>query len=498
MFRCKNVLILLCIFSLFVAAFSPSMADAAKASKKAKKAKEVKEESVVPGSMAAKVKTLNAVFEGSKMGDVSDFDPATWVSPTGDTIKIAYVNVFSGQGAINGWLHLVPIMFAVHDINKRGGILVDGKKKLVELIKADTMNKSDQCKKVCERMVLQEKVHFLMGTSSSAMMKIINETAKKYKIISVDEGALADDLMDATNFSRYTFMPTASTEQLGRGLAYYYGQRKKEKKFYILCQDYSFGHGLAEGFKKGLKEYYPEGQVLGEDYHKLFLTDYAPYLQKIKAAGAEVIYTGNWTPDSGNLLKQARQMNIKLPFANIFMNEPNELHDVGIEGTKGLVNIDQHDVVPAFQNPDYIKLHQTWHDQWKKFKTSPFNTRLFEHLNSSQGSFMMDAYWLLSVIERAQSTDPEKIIKVWENDSYRFANGKIAKMRACDHKAIQDFTVVEYVPPEQQKLSYNIPPYHWFSGASYSGPGFMIPAAKVLPWMDQNLESCKGKNDWGE
>ena len=36
--------------------------------------------------------------------------------------------------------------------------------------------------------------------------------------------------MDSTHFGRYTFMATASTEQLGRGLAYYYGQiRKKEK-----------------------------------------------------------------------------------------------------------------------------------------------------------------------------------------------------------------------------------------------------------------------------
>ena len=90
-------------------------------------------------------------------------------------------------------------------------------------------------------------------------------------------------------------------------MAYYYGQiRKKEKKFYILCQDYSFGRDMADGFKKGLKEYYPEAQIVGEDYHKLFLTDFAPYLEKIKASGAEVVYTGDWLPDAGNLLKQAR------------------------------------------------------------------------------------------------------------------------------------------------------------------------------------------------
>jgi hypothetical protein len=102
------------------------------------------------------------------------------------------------------------------------------------------------------------------------------------------------------------------------------------------------------------------------------------------------------------------------------------------------------------------------------------------------------------VIERAKSTDAEKIIKVWEGDSYQYVSGKIMKMRACDHKAIQDLHVYEYVAPEQQKVSMNIPPYYWFQGCSNPGPVFTIPAEKVLPLIDRNLERCKGKNDWGE
>lgn len=33
-----------------------------------------------------------------------------------------------------------------------------------------------------------------------------------------------------------------------------------------------------------------------------------PYLTKIKASGAEVVYAGDWIPEAGNLLKPARQM----------------------------------------------------------------------------------------------------------------------------------------------------------------------------------------------
>ena len=442
----------------------------------------------------------NDVFDVNKMGDMSDFDPNKPIIPTEDTIKIAIVASFSGPAATVGEIYWISVLWAAHDINKRGGIVVDGKRKKIQVIKADHMSEPAQTKKICERMVLQEKVHVLWGTNGSHLMKIINDTAAKYKVIAQCTAALSDELYDATNFTRYSFMTSFSTEQIGRGLAYYYGQiRKKEKKFYILCQDYLFGHSLAEGFKKGLKEYYPEAQIVGEDYHKLFLTDFAPYLTKIKASGAEVVYTGDWIPDAANLLKQARQMGIKLPFANIFLDEPNFLHEVGVEGTKDLVHLSQYGTEPPFfKTPEQIKYYQTWNNLWKTKWTAPFNTVLYKHGTGNIGSYTQQTYWLLSVIARAGSTDPEKIIKVWEGDSYQYVNGKILKMRACDHKAIQDLHVAIYVPPDQQKISFNIPPYHWYEGCSNWGPSYKIPAEKVLPKMDRNLDRCRGKNDWGE
>ena len=477
---------------LFLAAYQPSDVSAAKP---AKPAKAVKEEAAGPLAKA------NAAFDANKMGDMSDYDPSNPIVPTGDTIKIAIVASFSGVSAANGSFYWNVVQWVAHDLNKRGGIWVDGKKKLIEVIKADHMSKADQCKKVCERMILQEKVHVLWGTDGSHMMKIINETANKYKVIALNATCLSDDLQDSANFSRYAFHAAYSTEQVGRAFAYYYGQmRKKEKKFYVLCQDYSFGHQIADGFKSGLKEYYPEAQLVGEDYHKLFLTDFAPYLTKIKAAGAEVIYTGDWFPDAGNLLKQSRQMGIKLPFANIYMDTPDFLHEVGVEGTKGLQNLSTFLTAnPQFKAPGYAKFYKTWNDLWKnKWKAVPYNSRTFEIYTGNWGAWTNVTYWLMSVIERAKTTDPEKIIAIWENDTFRFVNGKIVRMRACDHKLVQDLAIAEFVPWEQQKVSFNIPPYYWYKGTSSYGPTAIIPAAKVLPWMDQKLDRCKGKNGWGE
>lgn len=59
----KSVLIILCTFSLFsLTIYSPSTAMAAKADKGPK---------------------VNAAFDASKMGDMSDFDPANPIIPTG-------------------------------------------------------------------------------------------------------------------------------------------------------------------------------------------------------------------------------------------------------------------------------------------------------------------------------------------------------------------------------------------------------------------------------
>ena len=437
----------------------------------------------------------NAVFDGTKISDMSKFDPSKWVNPQGDTIKIAVVWPHSGPGALNGDSAWLCMTWVAYDINQRGGIMVDGKKKKIALYKADSMSKPDQAKKICERMVLQEKVHLLIGTSGSNVAKIQNEVANKYKIISVNVAANADELQDATNFNRYSFMTSDSTFSNGRALAYFYGQRKKEKKFYILCQDYSYGRDIAEGFKRGLKEYYPEAKIVGEDYHKLFLTDFAPYLTKIKASGTEVIFTGDWMPDSSNLLKQSRQMGLNIPLAGNYIDDVNALIQVGVEGSKGLMAVKPYEKPgPSFTDPGMVRFYQSWNNQWKNVWKAPFNTALFKY---PWGAWIQNFYWTLSVMERAQSTDPEKIIRVWEGDTYKMVTGRLIKMRACDHKAIQGFRVGEFVPPAEQKQNMNIRPFTWMDNCSLTGPTWDVPPAKVLPWMDQKLDRCKGKNDWG-
>ena len=90
----KGILILVFIFSFFtLTVFSPSHA----------------------------LSAVNAKFDVNKMGDMSDFDPEHPAVTSGDTIKIAIVASFSGPAAVVGQIYYACVLWAAHDINKRGG-----------------------------------------------------------------------------------------------------------------------------------------------------------------------------------------------------------------------------------------------------------------------------------------------------------------------------------------------------------------------------------------
>src|SRR5450756_2527188 len=105
----KSVTVLVCmLFLLTLAVYSPSMAIAAKGDKKVAK--------VDKAGLTETWSKPNAKFDASKMGDMSGWDPAKWVNPEGDTIKIALVWPFSGPGAANGELGWACVTFAAYDI----------------------------------------------------------------------------------------------------------------------------------------------------------------------------------------------------------------------------------------------------------------------------------------------------------------------------------------------------------------------------------------------
>ena len=78
------------------------------------------------------------------------------------------------------------------------------------------------------------------------------------------------------------------------------------KKVYLINQDYSFGQSVRAQARAMLKEKRPDIEIVGDELHPLLkVTDFSPYIAKIKASGADTVITGNWGQDFALLLKAA-------------------------------------------------------------------------------------------------------------------------------------------------------------------------------------------------
>ncbi len=89
--------------------------------------------------------------------------------------------------------------------------------------------------------------------------------------------------------------------------------RQAIKKVYLINQDYSFGQSVRAQAVAMLKVKRPDVQIVGDELHPLLkITDFAPYIAKIKASGADTVITGNWGQDMSLLFKAAADAGLKV------------------------------------------------------------------------------------------------------------------------------------------------------------------------------------------
>jgi len=414
-------------------------------------------------------------YDMNKVSDMTGYDPSNQNIPKGDTFKIGIMMIFSGPGAGNGELYWCQSGWVAHDMNKRGGIMVDGKKKLIEIIKGDTQGKPSPAKKMAERMCLEEKVHLMVGTNGSHISVVLQSVAKKYKTPYVIMCANSANVLDGKNFNRYSFRTCLNSSMFGDAMAYFYSKRS-ETKFYILNQDYLFGHEMADAFKDGLKKYKPEAVILDEVYHPLFMKDFAPYVTRVKGSGAEVLYTADWKPDSVNLMLTLKSLQANIPVAHLYGDTPQNYEALG-EAGKGHVNVN--DYLITCDTPENKAFVAAWHKEWKNWKT-PYDTIEYKYPITVLGSCVDQLYWMLDVFERAGSTDPEKFIAKFEGDAYKGLTG-VMKMRVCDHQAVKNMYATEFEYPGR----------FWGESAASYGKVVTIPAEYCTPAIPAGLDRCK-------
>ena len=160
---------------------------------------------------------------------------------------------------------------------------------------------------------MDQGIHYVtQGNGSSVAGALIdainkhNERNPGQEIVFFNNAAVDPDFTNS-KCSFWHFRFDADTSMKMEAYTSYMKDEKNIKKVYLINQNYSHGHQVAKYFKEALSRKRPDVQVVGEDLHPLGQTrDFAPYIAKIKASGADSVVTGNWGADLSLLIKAAK------------------------------------------------------------------------------------------------------------------------------------------------------------------------------------------------
>jgi branched-chain amino acid transport system substrate-binding protein len=191
----------------------------------------------------------------------------------------------------------------VDDVNARGGLL--GHQVALRLLddKSDTQTSI----KLYEKLITEDKVDLLLAPYSSGITEAVANVNERYKMPFVAYGAASTPIWEKGR--KYIFNIVAVAEDYDKG-AVHLAKQIGVTKAAIIGEDSLFpreaGRGAREWAKKlgieiVLQESYPTKQ-----------TDFTALLQKIKAAGAEAIFSNSYFADAAAQLRQMRELNLNI------------------------------------------------------------------------------------------------------------------------------------------------------------------------------------------
>ena len=346
------------------------------------------------------------------------------VSHAQDTIKIGYIDPLSGAFAATGENGLNQFKFAAEQINKAGGVL--GKK--LEIVPFD--NKvSPQESLVQLKKVISEGIHFVFQGNSSGVAHAIsdavrknNERNPKERILYLNYSAVDPSLTeDKCHFWHFRF--DANADMKMAALTDVIKQNKKIKKLYIIGQDYSFGHAVADAAVKMLGEKRPDVKIVGNEFHPIGkVKDFTPYVQKIIASGADAVITGNWGADMVNLARGANESGLKVPFYTYYAASDGNTAAIGAGGVDRIRLVGES---PAFNPEPATKEMAAYITAYKK---------LYPNGDVNQPRIQTGLQMLANAITRAKTTDVYKVALALEGMEYTTLSGDHVVMRRNDHQ----------------------------------------------------------------
>jgi branched-chain amino acid transport system substrate-binding protein len=209
----------------------------------------------------------------------------------------------TGQYAEPAGRQVNSIKMWVEEVNARGGLL--GHK--VRLLLLDDKSETQTAIKLYEKLITEDKVDVLLAPYSSGITEAVANVNERYKMPFVAYGAASSPIWEKGR--KYIFNIVAVAEDYQKG-AVHLAKQIGVKKAAVIGQDSLFPRQSGKGAKEWAKKLGIE--IVVDENYPVKQTDFTALLQKIRAAGAEAIFSNSYFADSAAQLRQLREQNINL------------------------------------------------------------------------------------------------------------------------------------------------------------------------------------------
>lgn len=314
-----------------------------------------------------------------------------------------------------------------------GSMEVNGKK--IEIVYEDTETKPEVAVQKATKLLEDDKVDFLVGSSSSGDTLAVLPLAEEYEKIMVVEPAVADSITGA-EFNDYIFRTGRNSSQDAYAAAA--AIANKGVKIATFAPDYSFGWDGVKAFKTAAEKL--GADIVLEEYADPAATDFTSNLQKVIDAKPDylfVVWAGANSPwnQIADLKIQEKGIKISTGAPDIialkFMNPL-----IGMEGFSVYYHtLPQNDV-----NQWLVEEHQ------KRFDEVP-------DLFTPGG--MSAAISIVEALKKSQGdADGKKLIGIMEGMSFETPKGTMT-FRKEDHQALQSMYSIRL--EQQEGVDYPVP-----------------------------------------
>ena len=384
----------------------------------------------------------------------------TAVMAQDNTYKIAYIDPLSGPFANVGQLMLSHLQYAVQDINAKGG----GPKGMkMELLQFDSKLSAQESQSALMSAIDQGAKAIVTGGSGSTVVAALISAAARHNERNPDRAVLVlnhssiDPDLTGKSCSFWHFQFEANTAMKMKALANFVKRQSSVKNVYLFNQDYAHGKQWARYGQELVGLARPDVKFVGSDLHPIGrVKDFAPYVAKMKASGADTIITGNWGQDMTLLLKAAGDAGYDVRYLN---------HSAGsIPGT----------VLAVSQ----AKLGQlTWVAEWHPGQADASKAEaLAKAYKAKTGAEFLapridlTPRMLAAAVKKAGSTDSVKVAKAMEDLVFDSVVGPV-RMRGEDHQLLlpQVVNTIAPVDGKMVKVGWEGTNYGFRTDAVYTG-----------------------------